>query len=263
VEISNEELVNILRSFGMNDYEAKVYSALVFLGPSKASEISRESKVPQSKIYEILEKLAERQLVEVYSIRPKEFKAVSPEVSIRNLIEENEKRIKEAKEKIEKISFVLKPRSESQVLNGIWTSQGKGWKDFIDRLCDMFNKTKSYAYVVSRDFSWTSKLAEAVDSCISRGVKIRTIAIGETNESNYRRAKWFNDHGVEIRVFKTNLHPRMIDVDGREVLLRLDTEIKKENFSFTSIWSSDVSLVRVFDVYLKSLWKNAKPFSFD
>ncbi|MEM5834823.1 MAG: helix-turn-helix domain-containing protein [Candidatus Aenigmatarchaeota archaeon] len=262
MEISSEELVNLLKNFGMNDYEAKVYSALVFLGPSKASEISRESKVPQSKIYEVLERLAERQLVEVYSIRPKEFKAVSPEVSLRNLIEENERKIREAKEKVEKISFILKPRIESQVLNGIWTSQGKGWKDFIDRLCDMFDRAKSYAYVVSRDFSWTSNLAEAVDSCIRRGVKIRTIAIGGINESNYRRAKWFNDHGVEIRVFKTNLHPRMIDIDGREILLRLDTEMKKESFRFTSVWSSDASLVKVFDVYLKSLWKNAEPFKF-
>jgi len=73
------------RIFGLGDYESKTYSALLFIGPSKVSEISKESKVPQSKIYEVLEKLMEKQLVEVYGIRPKEYRAVHPDVAFKNL----------------------------------------------------------------------------------------------------------------------------------------------------------------------------------
>ena len=257
------ELVDILKDFGMSDYESKVYTALIFLGPSKASEISKESKVPQSKIYEVLDKLIEKQLVEVYSVRPKEFKAVSPEVVLGSLIEERERRIKEVKKKLEILSSFLKPKRETEVLEGIWTSQGKGWKDFINRVCDMFDRARSYAYVVSRDFSWSSKLGESVKNCVRRGVVIRTIFIGELNEWNYQRAKWFFDHGVKIRAFRTEVHPRIIDIDGKEVLIRLDTNpTKRERFTFTSIWSKDPSLAKVMDTYLKSMWKTAKPMKF-
>lgn len=253
-----------LKEFGLSDYEAKAYSALIFLGSANASEICKESKVPQSKIYEVIDKLVEKRLVEVYGVKPKEFKAVAPEVMLRNLMEEKEKKVKELKGKIESlIKFIKIPRPSTEVLEGVWTSKGKGWKDFIDRLCDMFDRSQKYAYVVSRDFSWSSKLAESVKSCKKRGVEIRTIFIGEINETNYSRAKWFHDHGVNIKMFRTKVHPRMIDADGKEVLIRLDTSpTERERFAFTSIWSKDASLAKVIDTYLKGIWKKTKDVDF-
>jgi len=263
--MEKKDIIELFKGFNLSDYESKTYSALIFLGPSKVSDIARESKVPQSKIYEVLERLMEKQLVEVYGIRPKEFKAVNPNIALKSLLEEKEKGVLDLKEKIKILTgFLNQTNSRAEVMEGVWTTKENGWKSFIDRLSDMFDRSQKYAYVVSRDFSWSSRLAESVKSCYRRGVEIKTICIGTIDESNYSRAKWFYDHGVRIKIFKTVVHPRIIDTDGKEILLRLDTSpTKKERFSFTSIWSKDASLVKVIDTYLKSLWKEAKNVDFD
>jgi len=263
--MERNDVVELFRSFDLSDYESKTYSALIFLGPSKVSEIARESKVPQSKIYEVLEKLMEKQLAEVYGIRPKEFKAVHPNIALKSLLEEKEREVMDLKEKMNVLAtFLRQTNSRAEVMEGVWTTKENGWKSFINRVSDMFDRSQEYAYVVSRDFSWSSRLAESVKSCYKRGVEIRTICIGAIDESNYNRAKWFNDHGVNIKIFKTAVHPRIINTDGKEILLRLDTNpTKKERFSFTSIWSKDASLAKVIDTYVKSLWKEAKSMNFE
>ena len=66
-----------------------------------------------------------------------------------------------------------------------------------------------------------------------------------------------------MRVFETKMHPRIVLIDGKEVLLRLDYDpSKRSNFRFSALWSEDQSLVRVFDTYVKNLWKAAKPVDF-
>jgi len=263
--MDKKSVSELFRNFDLSDYESRTYSALLFIGPSKVSDISRESKVPQSKIYEVLEKLMVKQLVEVYGIRPKEFKAVHPNVALKGMLEEKEKELIEMKEKMSVLTnFLRETNSRSEVMEGVWTTKESGWKNFINRLSEMFDRSQKYAFVVSRDFSWSSRLAESVKSCYKRGVEIRTICIGKIDDTNYSRAKWFNDHGVKIKLFNTAIHPRIIDVDGKELLLRLDTDsTKKDRFSFTSVWSKDASLAGVIDAYVKSLWKESKSVNFN
>lgn len=259
------EVIDMLKNLGLSDYESKAYSALLFLGHSKASNISKEAEVPQSKIYEVLDRLAEKKLVEVYAVRPKEFKSISPEVTLTSLIREKEAEITQIKNKVSSLIELLNsPSTNTEVFEGIWASKEKGWKVFIERLCDMFNRAQRYAYVMSKNFSWSSKLAESVKACKKRGVEIRTISIGEIDESKYYRAKWFHDHGVKIRVWKTKIHPSLIDMDGKEILLRLDkSPTKAEGFVFTSVWSKDASFAKIIDSYVKNAWKKAKPVDFD
>ncbi len=260
--MNREEIEEILKNFGLTDYEAKAYYALLLTGHSKAREISRISKVPQSKIYEVLERLLDKNLVEVYAVRPKEFKAVSPALALRKLVEEEERKIREAKEKIESLLTSLNSLN-TQVFEGIWASKEKGWKTFMDKVCEMFGRSENYIFVMSKFFSWSSKLAQVVKACVKRGVKIRTIALAGIDESNYYRAKWFWDNGVEIRVFKEEKHPSLIDIDGKEVLLRLEKSSEKKSFSFTSIWSRDDSFVKIIDTYVKYAWKNSKPVNLE
>jgi len=261
--MDKKNISELFRNFGLSDYESRTYSALLFIGPSKVSDISRESKVPQSKIYEVLERLMAKQLVEVYGIRPKEFRAIHPNVAFKNLLAEKEKQMAYLKDNIGTLANVLKQNEEGQVLDGIWTTKENGWKSFINKVCDMMSRSNKYIYVVTRDFSWSYKFGQLVKSSFRKGVDIRMISIREIDDSVYQRAKWMHDHGAKIKVFNANVHPRIINSDGKEVLLRLDSNpTKRDSFYFTSIWSKDASLVKVIDTYLKSLWDIAKPVNF-
>lgn len=262
--MEKSEIVETLKTFGLNEYESRVYSTLVFMGPARVGAISKKADVPQPKMYGILDRLSEKQLVEIVGGRPKEFKAIEPDVALKTLVDMRNKEVEELKAKIDVLKNFLKPIGiQKEVVDGVWTTKGTGSQDFINRLAKMYDKSENYAYLITRDFTQSSRIAEAVKNGVKRGIKFRTIAMKGIDEINFYRAKWFHSHGVEIRIFKTKVHPRIFIVDGKEVLIRLDKNpTKRSRFEFTSIWSADPSLAKVFDIYMKNLWNTSKPVNF-
>lgn len=257
--VNREEILRTLASCGLSEYESKAYASLVFIGPSRAGAISRESNVPQSKIYEILDQLMDKQMVEMFDGRPKEFKAVAPGVALKNLLEERTHELDALKGKVGVIGDFLKPTKPTEVLGGIWTIKGEKFKEFFNKAAEMMNRSERYVYAITRDFSRTASLADALQKARKRGVKVRVIGMEHVNEQNYYKARWYTDHGIDVRVFETAVHPRMLVADGKEILLRLDYDPGKRNgFFFSSMWSEDASLVAVIDSYVKNMWENAE-----
>jgi HTH-type transcriptional regulator, sugar sensing transcriptional regulator len=261
--LKKEEMLRTLTNCGLSEYESKAYSALVFLGPSKAGTISKESEVPQSKIYEILEGLAEKRLVEVFDGRPKEFKASDPKTSIKKLLQAEKDRIDGLGNKIDEISDFLRPSKKEDVIGGVWTTKGEKFKEFFGRAIEILERSDRYVYAISRDFSRSGTIGDTIKRCIRRGVKIRMIGMEKMEGATFFKAKWYHDKGVEIRHFDTKVHPRIVVADGKEVLIRLDYDTqKKDRFLFSSLWSEDRALVNVIDTYMKNMWKDATPIDF-
>lgn len=63
VPVKTKEILQKLSEIGFSEYEAKSYLALVQKNPSTAYEIGKESGVPSSKVYEVLNKLKERGVI--------------------------------------------------------------------------------------------------------------------------------------------------------------------------------------------------------
>jgi sugar-specific transcriptional regulator TrmB len=262
--MEREEVIKTIKSFGLSGYEAAAYATLLTLGVSKASDVCKDAGIPQSKIYEVLDSLVGKHLVEISEGRPKKFRALPPAVGLKRLIEEKEESLKRLKDKLAEIDASIKALAAYDVIEGVWAAKEKGLKDFIDRLCEMYTRSKQYTCVITRDFTWTPKLVETINACIKRGVEVRAIAMKDIDSDNYHRAKYFHEHGAKIRIYKTKVHPRIAVMDGMEVLIRLDQDPNKpRDFRFTSLYSADPSLVTIFDKYMKNLWSMAKPIDFD
>ena len=166
-----------LKLFGLTDYESKAYTALVLSGPSKAGVLSHESKIPQSKIYEVLENLMSKHLVEMFSGRPKEFKAIPPKSALGSLLDEKEKEFSYLKAQASKISSILLPQVKEEVLDGVWTHKGEKWNQFFNRLSEMLENADKYAYAITRDFSWTSRLNSAISKVVKNKIDFRIMGI--------------------------------------------------------------------------------------
>jgi sugar-specific transcriptional regulator TrmB len=255
------EVLNVLQSLGLSDYESKVYFGLVLLGPAKASEISKQAEVPRSKIYEVLESLIEKQLVEVSKEKPKLFKAIGPEIAIKAMIANKEEELKILKERAKDLMKELHALpKEEKLAEGIWEQESSKSIEVLNKLAEMIKRARKYVIDITRDFSTSQALKDAIKDCLRRNVKVRMICLG-INEDNYYRAKWYIDQKIPIRVFEAKVHPRILVVDGKEVAMRLDKNPLAKRFEFKSIWSSDPSFVSMMDNYLKNLWKMAKPIN--
>ncbi|MEM3510511.1 MAG: helix-turn-helix domain-containing protein, partial [Nitrososphaerales archaeon] len=69
----SERARKALEGLGLTEYEIKAYTTLIEYGEQTASDLSRNSGVPYSKIYEVLNSLEEKGWVEVERSRPSRF----------------------------------------------------------------------------------------------------------------------------------------------------------------------------------------------
>ncbi|MEM5882953.1 MAG: helix-turn-helix domain-containing protein [Candidatus Aenigmatarchaeota archaeon] len=256
--IKKDEFLEVFRELGLNEYETRVYSTLLFLGSSKVGKISKISKVPQSKIYGVLEELTQKELVEIFDGRPKEFKAVPPKIALRNLLEKKEEDLKILKNRLEFLIKALKPfEIDEEFCEGIWVQKNEKSWEVLNRFSSMLEDCKKYAFDITRDFSLTSSFRDSLRKCVRNGVKVMAISTTKITKENFYKIKWFCDSGLKLKVFESENHPRVLIIDGKEVGIKLEVDSKKFYFQF--LWSRNKSLVKVFDNYAKTLWKIAKP----
>jgi sugar-specific transcriptional regulator TrmB len=72
-----ENIVSDLKDLGLSEYEARAYLALTTHGPLPASSVSSFSRIPQSKIYEVLKSLNTKSLADFW-IGSSQYRAVEP-----------------------------------------------------------------------------------------------------------------------------------------------------------------------------------------
>jgi sugar-specific transcriptional regulator TrmB len=219
------------------------------------SDISKFTKIQQSKVYEIINNLSLKTIIEVSSENGhKKFKAVEPNHAIKMIIEQKEKDVKTMKDKGSEIVKIIKKKTVPiENNNGIWISDGK--KEFLEKCSLMLNRAEKYAYGITESFSRTSHLDDEIVAAAKRGVRVRGIGIGELKDLSKERAKWYSSRKVDIRMTKLDIHPKICLVDGKEVCLRIDNENNSE-----FIWSDNPGMVNFVKSYFENLWQDAKKY---
>ena len=115
-----EEIIEKLQRLGLTKYESLAYITLLKLGPSKATDITKESGIPHTRVYDVLSSLHRKGFVDVMQGTPRLYKPVNPEVVLEKIKEEIVQDIEALKE-----SFLeLYREVHGEELPEIWTIQG-------------------------------------------------------------------------------------------------------------------------------------------
>jgi sugar-specific transcriptional regulator TrmB len=137
------DVIKHLMRLGLSEYEARAYVATVALGEGTVNEISKESGVPRSRAYDIMERLAAKGFVEMGNTTPICYRANDPMTASERLMEEvrhaNEeilKGLREAGKKAEKIDNPV------WTLTGDWAIERK-----IEDLLDTARKEVSFVFL--------------------------------------------------------------------------------------------------------------------
>ena len=105
---SGKAVVEMLRDFGLNGYESRVYFTLLTLGDAKASTITKKAFVPQSKVYGVLDSLIAKGFAEVIDgERPKTYRAKPLEEIISKIVSREKRFIKKLNSNFESLQSIM------------------------------------------------------------------------------------------------------------------------------------------------------------
>ncbi len=93
-----------LGELGLSGYEEKAYRTLLTLGRATASELAGESGVPKGRIYDVLNGLEARNLVQSSDTDPRSYRAVEPDIAVERLLAERTQELEARAERYEAIA---------------------------------------------------------------------------------------------------------------------------------------------------------------
>lgn len=116
IEEESHRVIEALKQFNLNGYEAKTYVALLEQGEAEAVEISEQAGVPKSRIYDVLGSLEQKGMVTKEPTSPKVYSANHARRVLEHLVyrieKSNEERVSYLRNKMDELTEELPSRGE-------------------------------------------------------------------------------------------------------------------------------------------------------
>ena len=182
------ELKEFLKKLDLSNYEINAYMVLLQSNNLTAREISSKSKVPSGRIYEVLDKLKAKEMIEIHESRPKKYSALSINKVfnklISNLSYENQKKISfliDNAKKLESDLYNSKILVKTEPTKIFWsTALGPPsiqslFIKHIDELQEELLVNIFISKITMKILPHGKKLYEAIINAINRGVNVKIL----------------------------------------------------------------------------------------
>ena len=239
-----------LRSLGLSEYESKTYIALVRGGTLTGINISKASNVPQGKIYETLYKLTEKGFVSVMNAKPKLFKAIDPEIALKQYIKVKKENLEQLEKNLPKRIKQLSSLRPQETDEKVSIFRGKK-NAFTANHYLMDSATKSIDFMFTFEIIHTHTRRILLEKK-SKGVKIRIIATKKENKSLIEE---ISDYGIEVRHYPVQ-EIRICIKDAKESNIQI---LNKNNLQDrTNILIQSEELSKALTHYFDKVWEKAE-----
>ena len=227
------EAENLLKEFGLTEYEIKAYMSLLKLGVATADQISNLGNIPLPRVYDTLVELQKKGFVLISKGRPKKFKPIDPKKSLKSLIDIKkknfEKQIGSLKNDVNKI---VKDLDDIQAINSsqekydIWSTEKRS---NIGKLLDQQKKMANKEILIfSGDMSWISEIMPIIKQSIKKGVKIKAIVHKPENKKWAKNIRIAKKAGINVKVgYKGIMRGHVIDDSTISIAIKQSNVGKK------------------------------------
>lgn len=189
-------LIESLKTLGLTEYEAKVYSGLVQFGQAEVKQIYEYLEMPKPSVYQSLKTLTDKGLVQMVSSRPAIYRATQPKIALRHMTDVHRKAEDDAMLELEELE---KSRVGQEYPNVIWSLFGQ--ENVEHKLEEMFDgASRSVKAILPGDYIVYLGLV------VGRGFPIDVLTYGEEN------VRLIKDAFPEVHVHDL----RTVDVRGLE-----------------------------------------------
>ncbi|MBN1924118.1 MAG: TrmB family transcriptional regulator [Nanoarchaeota archaeon] len=234
----------LLRKLGLNKYEAESYLALLNLGPSSAFNISKNGSVPFGRVYDSLNSLEQKGLVEVVPSKPKKYKAVSPETALNGLLDEQLNNVKKMRSEVDTAvkSFKKADKSDNTV------SVSEGMINFAKAVTEHLHYKGEY-WATSEGFKLEKKYP-ALWRYLDGNPKKRYVLVNK-DKVDKKRIKELQSYGVNVKSYPLE-NVRFLVSDEELVTISLQDK------GFTNIHIKSKALGKALTKMLKTVWEKSE-----
>ena len=134
--MKNED-IETLKKLGLTTYEANAYITLASLISATATDISKSSQIPRSKIYDVLKNLSNKGFIEIENGRPLRYNIKPP---ITTINKQKEELNTELDRLASKLNFIYENEIK-QVPAPVWKISGM--KNIIQKELEIIKRSKS------------------------------------------------------------------------------------------------------------------------
>lgn len=189
-----------LTELGLSKNEAKVYSTLIKFGKMSASEVSAQSGVSYSRIYNVLEALIHKNLISILPEKTKKYVPESPE-SLMNLVNKKEEKLAKLKGMVGSLRKLYDVKEKNPVSIGI------GQKAFYTLLKSMKEPSK-FEYAIKWSSEYRPEWVRDDVKAMKKGIDVKMLSRYD-NETKSNVDKWvkivrnvkkFNNDGVAFSI---------------------------------------------------------------
>lgn len=241
--IVQESFLKKIKDFGLNSYEAKIWTALLSRGVSTAGELSDIAGVPRSRSYDILESLEKKGFIVMKIGKPIKYMAIPPE----EVVERVKRRMLVQAEEQSKTLEQLKGSDVLTELN-LLHSQGidmvnpseitgilKGRNQIYNHMSSMIKGAKKSVVLVTTEDGLIRKhkhFGNLLKKTADRGVDIRILApLSSKSKDIVQELKKFAD--VKIASLSG---ARFCIIDNKELAFMLMDDTKTHPNYDSAVW---------------------------
>lgn len=242
------DIVEKLKELGLNTYEAKVYLALLKKYPATGYEVCKLAKIPQSRTYDTLKVLEEKNIVVSTNTKPITYTPIKP----KQLTQRFQKKINST------ISFLDKhlPEVKEDYNEPIITITGK--QNIQEKIIEVIQNAKREIYmeVWAQDFKIFEK---ELLNAYNRNVEIRIVGYDNLNS----RFGLIFEHAF-ARDIEMSLGGRMVIIaaDDNEGIVGKISSLKADIEDTNIIWTKNKGIAFIIkefivhDMYLIDVEEN-------
>ncbi len=261
--IVQNEFLKKIKDFGLNTYEAKIWTALLSRGVSTAGELSDIANVPRSRSYDVLESLEKKGFIIMKIGKPIKYLAVPPQ----EVLERVKKKIRENSDDQLKNLEELKNADVLKELN-LLHSEGVTMVEPTDITAALKGRDNLYSHIEmmikeaedSIIFMLTEEgairkldlFSKQLEKASKKGVKIKIAApITPKTKEILKEAKKY----AEVR--DCNIKGRFCIVDEQEIAFMLLDDLSVHPSYDVGVWVNtelfSKTLVELFNLSWKSM----------
>ena len=160
--MNETKLMERLRALGFTTYESKAYITLLKNNPSTRYELSKNSGVPRSAIYDVIKKLETLGAVNALYTSPEKYVPLPPDQLLGLLERQFKERLEDARKALKQFDTEIEP-------GHLWNIVG--YQNMLHKAREMISNAKETIFLSIWDRE-CKKLKEDLDAAHDRGIRI-------------------------------------------------------------------------------------------